>query len=155
MEPGEPDIMERPPRDPERGLINKFFLLQIGLSDLVIGISAFLVFMYFNGTDVSDTYAQTATFSMMALGQLTHIFNVRHDNRFGLDKSIFENKALIGALIISVGLLLLAVYVPFMQNVMGTEGITLTAWGILFAVAAIVTLINHVIKKVVHRLAGE
>ena len=79
---------------------------------------------------------------------MTHIFNVRHDNRFGLDKSIFENKALIGALIISVGLLLLAVYVPFMQNVMGTEGITLTAWGILFAVAAIVTLINHIIKKI-------
>ena len=155
VEPGEPDIMERPPRDPKSGLINKFFLLQIGLSGIVIGISAFLVFMYFNGTDVSDTYAQTATFSMMALGQLTHIFNVRHDNRFGLDKSIFENKALIGALIISVGLLLLAVYVPFIQNVMGTEGITLTAWGILFAVAAIVTLINHIIKKVVHRFAGE
>ncbi len=57
---------------------------------------------------------------------MAHIFNVRHDNYFGLDKSILENKALIGALVISVGLLLLAVYVPFMQNAMGTEGITLT-----------------------------
>ncbi len=155
VEPGEPDIMERPPRDPERGLINKLFIFQVGLSGIVIGISAFLVFLYFNGADVSDTYAQTATFSMMALGQLTHIFNVRHDNQFGLDKSLLDNKPLIGALIAAFGLLLLAVYVPFMQNIMVTEALSLTTWGILFGVSLVVMLINHLIKKIVHRFAGE
>lgn len=155
FEPGEEDIMEREPRDPERGLINRSFLLRIGLSGLVIGISAFLVFMYFNGTDVSDTYAQTATFSSMALGQIFHIFNVRHPKAFGFDKSLLDNKPLIGALFASVALLLVAVYVPFMQNVMGTEGLQLTTWGILVGVAAVATVVNTLIKKLIIRFANE
>lgn len=154
FEPGEEDIMEREPRDPERGLINKPFLLQIGLSGLVIGISAFLVFLYFNGMDVSDTYVQTATFSSMALGQLFHVFNVRHPKTFGLDKTILENKALIGALLVSIVLLLIAVYVPFMQNVLGTEGLQLTTWGILIGVAAVATVINFLVKKMIQRFAN-
>lgn len=152
FEPGEADIMERKPRDPERGLINKYFLLQIGLSGLVIGISAFLMFGYFNGTDVSEAYAQTATFSAMALGQIMHIFNVRHPKGFGLDKTLLENKALIAALIASIGLLLVAVYVPFMQNVMGTENLSLMTWGILFVTAAIATGINHGVKKLIQHV---
>lgn len=155
FEPGEEDIMEREPRDPERGLINRSFLLRIGLSGLVIGLSAFFVFMYFNGADVSDTYAQTATFSSMALGQIFHIFNVRHPEAFGLDKSLLDNKPLIGALFASIALLLVAVYVPFMQNVMGTEGLRLETWGILVAAAAVATLINYVIKKLILRFSNQ
>lgn len=64
--------------------------------------------------DVSEAYAQTATFSFMALGQLAHVFNVRHPKMFGLDKSLFENKALVASLIAALGLLLIAVYIPFM-----------------------------------------
>ncbi len=155
FEPGEPDIMKRPPRDSGGGLINKFFLFQVGLSGIMIGIASFLVFRFFYEAGVSATYTQTATFSMMALGQLTHVFNVRHGNRFGLDKSILDNKPLIGALLASLALLLLAVYVPFMQNVMDTEALSLTTWGILFGAAAVVTLVNHFIKKAVHRFADE
>lgn len=152
FEPGEEDIMERRPRDSERTLINKYFLLQIGLSGLMIGISAFLIFGYFNGSDVSDAYAQTATFSAMALGQVTHIFNVRHPKGFGLDKSILKNKALIAALFASFALLLVAVYVPFMQNIMGTEALNLMTWGILAGTVAVVTGINHGIKKLIQYL---
>ena len=153
FEPGEKDIMERPPRDSERGLINKPFLLQIGLSGLVIGVSAFLMFIFFNGMDVSEAYAQTATFSFMALGQLAHVFNVRHPKMFGLDKSLFENKALVASLIAALGLLLIAVYIPFMQNVMGTEGLQLVTWGILLASVAGVTLINYFVKKLIQNVA--
>ena len=152
FEPGESDIMERNPRDPESGLINPYFLLRIGLSGLLIGISAFLIFLFFNGTDVSEMYAQTATFSAMALGQIMHIFNVRHPKSFGLDKSILKNKALIAALVASIGLLLVAVYVPFMQNVMGTENLSLLTWGILFGVSAIVTGLNHFVKHLIIKI---
>lgn len=153
FEPSEPDIMNRPPRDPESGLINKPFLLQVGISGIIIGISAFLVFQYYNGLDVSDTYAQTATFAAMALGQLTHVFNVRHPKKFGLDKSILENKPLIGALFGSIAFLLIAIYVPFMQNVMGTEGLDIATWGVLLGAAAVTTLINFGIKKLVNKVA--
>ena len=152
FEPGESDIMERNPRDPESGLINPYFLLRIGLSGLLIGISAFLIFLFFNGTDVSEMYAQTATFSAMALGQIMHIFNVRHPKSFGLDKSILKNKALIAALVASLGLLLVAVYVPFMQNIMGTENLSLLTWGILFGVSAIVTGLNHFVKHLILKI---
>ena len=151
FEPGEKDIMKRPPRDLESGLINKFFLIQIGLSGFFIGLSAFIVFLYFNGSDFSNTYVQTATFSTMALGQITHVFNVRHPKTFGLDKSLMNNKPLIGAIVVSLGLLGIAVYLPFMQNIIGTEGLQLSTWGILIGIAALVTILNHFVKKLIQR----
>ena len=155
FEPGEKDIMKRPPRNPESGLINKFFLMQIGLSGLMIGASAFAVFLYFNASDVSATYAQTAAFSAMALGQITHVLNVRHPKTFGLDKSILNNKPLLGAILASTGLLMIAVYVPFMKNIIGTEGLKLSSWGILVGTATAVTIINHFVKKVIQGLTKE
>lgn len=146
-EEAEDDVMSHPPRNPENGLVNRKFLSRIITSGIFIGLGAFgIFFAFYNFSDFSLEYAQTVTFSYMAIAQLMHIFNVRKFKSFGLDKSFFKNKLLVGAMALGVVLQLIAVYTPFMNNVLGTEPLTLMSWGIIFGAAAVATFIVHWFK---------
>ncbi|MFJ8451165.1 cation-translocating P-type ATPase [Aerococcus viridans] len=147
-EKAEANVMEHPPRNPESGLVNKTFLSRIIISGVIIGSGAFGVFYLFHNIfGVSLTYAQTATFTYMAIAQLFHILNVRRLSGFGLDKTFFQNKLLLAAMAFSVVLQLLVVYVPFLNNVFGTEPLTLTTWGIILAIVLVITGLVYVVKK--------
>ncbi len=147
FEPAEDEIMQRQPRSKEDSLVNKRFLGRIILSGVVIGLVAFGFFTYLMHTNHELQYAQTATFTFMAVAQLMHIFNVRKSNGFGLDKSFLKNKVLVGAMLLSVGLQLSAVYVPVMNQILGTMPIQAGTWGIIFLAAAISTLVVMGLKK--------
>ncbi|MCT1797299.1 HAD-IC family P-type ATPase [Aerococcus viridans] len=147
-EKAESNVMEHPPRNPESGLVNKTFLSRIIISGVIIGLGAFGVFYLFHNIfGMSLTYAQTATFTYMAIAQLFHILNVRRLSGFGLDKTFFQNKLLLAAMAFSVVLQLLVVYVPFLNNVFGTEPLTLATWGIILAIVLVVTIIVYLVKK--------
>lgn len=147
-EEAEADVMKQLPRDPENGLVNKAFLSRIITSGIIIGLGAFGIFYYFHQmTDVSLEYAQTVTFTYMAVAQLMHVFNVRKLHTFGFDKSFFKNKLLVGAMGLSVVLQLMVIYVPFFNIVFKTEALDLSTWGIIAATAILVTLIVYLIKR--------
>lgn len=147
-EKAESNVMEHPPRDPASSLVNKTFLSRIIISGVIIGLGAFGVFFLFNNIfETGLVYAQTATFTYMAVAQLFHILNVRRLNGFGLDKTFFQNKLLLAAIAFSVVLQLMVVYVPFLNNVFGTEPLTLTTWGIILAIVLVITGLVYVVKK--------
>ncbi|WP_313552299.1 HAD-IC family P-type ATPase [Aerococcus sp.] len=147
-EKAEDNVMEHPPRNPESGLVNKTFLSRIIISGVIIGLGAFGVFYLFHNIfGMSLTYAQTATFTYMAIAQLFHILNVRRLSGFGLDKTFFQNKLLLAAMAFSVVLQLLVVYVPFLNNIFGTEPLTLTTWGIILAIVLVITGLVYLVKK--------
>ena len=147
FEPAEEDLMKRQPRSKEDSLVNKRFLGRIILSGVVIGLTAFAFFSFLIQTSHELAYAQTATFTFMAVAQLMHIFNVRKQSGFGLDTSLFKNKPLIGALLLSIGLQLSAVYVPFMNELLGTSPLEAGTWGIIFVAASLSTLVVMGLKK--------
>lgn len=156
FEPAEGDVMSEPPRDPSSGLVNKAFLGRITLSGVIIGFAAFLVFnVFYHYSGESLAYAQTATFTFMALAQLMHIFNVRHEKSFGLDKTLFHNKFLIGAMVFSIVLQVMVVYTPWLNRVFGTEGLNLTAWGIVLGGAIAATLIVHFAKRLMLKWSND
>lgn len=147
FEPAEDDIMKRQPRSRSDSLVNKKFLGRIILSGIVIGIVAFGFFNILLHTNHTLEYAQTATFTFMAVAQLMHIFNVRKNSGFGLDKSFFRNKILIFAILTSIGLQLIAVYVPFMNDLLGTTPIQASTWLVILTTAIVVTFVVKGLKK--------
>ena len=150
FEPAEANLMERNPRSRSESLVNKRFLGRIILSGSVIGLTAFGLFTVLMANNYQLIYAQTATFTFMAIAQLMHIFNVRKQNSFGFDKSLFKNRALVFALLLSVVLQMLAVYLPFMNAVLGTAPIGLITWVAIFVAAAISTIVVMLLKKVIN-----
>lgn len=147
-EPAEENVMERGPRSKKDSLVNRHFLTRIIFSGVIIGISAFVVFRILLNGDQSGEYVQTAVFTFMAIAQLMHIFNVRKTNSFGFDRSFFQNKALVGAIVLSVALQLAAVYLPFMNDLLGTAPLQLGTWAIILIAAVLSTLVVGLFNKI-------
>ncbi|MCF1684174.1 HAD-IC family P-type ATPase [Tetragenococcus halophilus] len=148
FEPAEDNVMARGPRSKKDSLVNRHFLTRIVFSGVIIGLSAFILFWVLLNGDQSGEYLQTAVFTFMAVAQLMHIFNVRKTNSFGLDRSFFQNKALIGSITLSIALQLVAVYVPFMNDLLGTEPLRLVTWLGILGAAIISTVIVGLFNKI-------
>jgi len=156
FEPAEGDVMKKAPRDKDSGLVNRSFLTLIIVSGIVLGLSSFAIFWFeFSYLGNALEYAQTSTFAFMAVAQLMHIFNVRKRAKFGLDKSLFDNKILIGALVLSVVLLLVAVYVPFMNTILGTVPLNGIDWLYIVVLGAVATTVVHLLKKLSQKMENE
>lgn len=149
FEPAENDVMKKEPRDPENGLVNRSFLSRIIISGIILGISSFLMFyLEFSILGKDETYAQTVTFAFMAIAQLMHLLNVRKSNSFGLDKTLLDNKVMLGGVLASLILLAAAIYLPFMNNIMGTVPIQAMDWLYITGIAALATLVVYLVKRV-------
>lgn len=151
FESSEDDIMALPPRDSKGGLVSRQFLSQIITSGIIIAVSSFIIFRIAYVREASLEYAQTATFTFMALAQLFHVFNVRKEKGFGLDKSLLKNNLLIVALLISFFLQLSVVYVPVMNIIFGTQPLTAGTWfyiliGVIVT-TALVFVMNNIMKR--------
>ncbi|MFU2163969.1 cation-translocating P-type ATPase [Streptococcus pluranimalium] len=151
-ETAEDDVMSRPPRDANSGLVNAKFLSTIISSGIMIGLSAFGLFYYLHVLSKQDlAYAQTATFTFMTVAQLGHIFNVRRQKGFGLDKTLFKNKLLVIAIAFSLLMQMLAVYLPFFNNVLGTSPLSLNTLLLIMVVSMIITGLVYVISRIIRQ----
>jgi P-type Ca2+ transporter type 2C len=140
-EPAETDIMKRRPRNPEQAIVTRSFLFRVLGNGGLIGLGSLMVFIFGLRIGYSEVAVRTMAFSTMAFGQLFHIFNVREKNSFGLNKTVFKNFYLIVALLISLALQLVAVYLPFLNNVMGTTPLDFYKWIIIIAGSLLPTLL--------------
>ncbi len=147
FEPAEQNTMNQPPRGKGEGLIARRFLVKILTGGAIIGLCSFGVFFVELSRGVSLEQAQTATFTMMAVAQLLHTFNVRREKTFGVDSTLMQNKVLILSLLVSVSLQLMVVYVPFFNGVMHTAPLGGIAWLVIMTAALLSTAVVHGVKK--------
>jgi len=132
-EPGEPGVMKRKPRDPQKAIVTRSFLFKVLGNGALIGMGALSVFIISLWLGMDETIARTISFSTMAFGQLLHIFNVREKESFGFDKNLLKNPFLLFSLAISGVLQLLVIYVPFFNRVMGTAPLNAGHWVFILA----------------------
>ena len=135
----------------EKAIVTRRFLFKVLGNGTLIGLGAIFVFIYGLDNGYSIDAARTMAFSTMAFGQLLHIFNVRSKNSFGLKKSMFKNPYLIGALLISFGLQILVVYLPFLNDVMGTVALDTYKWLIIIIGSIIPTVIIQLSRIVLQK----
>jgi Ca2+-transporting ATPase len=135
LEPSAPNVMKDKPRDPEERLLNApFAWLIIWQGFLLAGVTlaAFSVGMSWYGrTGEGLRHAVTISFMTLALAQTFHAFNARSQKDSMLNRHLFTNGWLWGAIIACVLLQLAAVYVPFLQLVLRTVPLTLADWGLV------------------------
>ena len=154
MEKGEPDTMERPPRDSGEGIFARGLGVDVvyqGVLVTVITIISYLIGNYFeNGAffpvlgGVSD-HGMTMAFLTMSMCEIFHSFNVRSQR-----KSIFSlkshNKVLWGSMVLSLLLTTLVLEVPFLANAFGFTPIGLTEYLIALAMGLLVIPVVEIVK---------
>ena len=125
VDPADPDVMRRKPIDANEGIISKSFLSRILLQGAMIGglsLTAFLI-----GMQTSVATGQTMTFAVLALAQITHVFNVR-SKRHSAFRNMFKNKMLLGALAIVLFLMIIVLEVPQLHDIFHLASLTQTQW---------------------------
>ena len=140
VDPGSPDVMNRPPRDPSLPIANRgsigFWLLYAG----TLFLGAFLPLVA--GPDEPSTAhasaAQTMTFVVMGLGTVFNALTNRRDPVSGLDAPILRAAAIA---VFPVGLIALATELPRLQSSLMTTSLTGAQWGAAIGLALLLPIV--------------
>ena len=135
LEPSAPDVMKRPPRDPQESLLTlRFVGLIVWQGLLLTGVTlfAFAVGMHWHGTEGEGLrQATTMAFMTLALAQVFHAFNARSQRRSAFTDLLFTNGWLWAATGICLVLQGAAIYLPLLQRVLHTVPPTISDWGVI------------------------
>jgi len=154
VDPPEEGLMQRPPRNPRTGIFSRAVVLLMlagGIWSAVVNLSLF-VWALNSGRGIAE--AMTMTFVSLVLIQFFKAYNFRSD-RLSVLRQPFANKWLNLAIIWELIMLVLILYVPFLEQVFGTVALSLTDWVIIIAAAFTVSPVLELTKWLERRWFSE
>lgn len=145
LEKAEKDIMKQKPRKASESV----FANGIGVGILYQGAleAALTLFAYYYGhTHYSEAVAVTMAFATLGLIQLTHVFNVRSTTKSLFTIGVFSNKYLNGAVLFSAILVLIVIFVPFMNDLFDVVPLNGEQWLVVVLSAFSIIPIVEIVK---------
>lgn len=149
---GDKLMMKRPPRKGTEAVLTQHHWTLIVLYGLLIAaatLGAFAIALLVWQLD--DTQAVTISFMTLAFARLWHIFNMRSAGSGVFRNEVVRNPYVWGALVICTFILLAAVYLPGLSGVLGTTGLSLRAWGLVFGASLIPLIVGQIGKLILER----
>jgi potassium/sodium efflux P-type ATPase len=168
-EPPEPGIMDKPPRDLRQHVITPSILLRaypwLGMIQSLAAMSAFY-FMYwtsgYNGqwTNLPDSgalyrAATTMTLAAVVATQIGNVFAQRTERTSVFRIGLFSNRLVWVGIAVEVTLIVLIVYVPFLQGIFGTAAFPSGNWLFLLAWTPALLLADELRKALLRRQEGR
>jgi len=152
VDPADPDVMERKPRQKGEGVITVRMWRGILLVGAVIAAGTLFILdaslpggFIEGGGDIR--YAQTMAFTTLVFFSLFTVFNSRSDERSAF-VGLFANKWLWGAVMLSLVLQMAVIYVPFLRHAFSTEALAPMDWLKCAAVGSAVLWIRELVKLI-------
>jgi Ca2+-transporting ATPase len=133
-EPAEKDIMKRPPRPPKENLFAGGLAVRIVLTGILLTIAAIFVQWWAIERLYDVRTQQTMVFTTLCFVQLGNALSVRSVYSSLFSSRIFANKELWGAIVLTVILQMLIVYVPFLQSIFKTTALAWNAMAVILTV---------------------
>mgnify|MGYP000032390330 CR=1 FL=1 len=145
VDPPEPDLMRRKPRDPRTGIFTRPVVTLMTVGGLWSALVNLGLFAWALGSGRSLTEAMTMTFVSLVLIQFFKAYNFRSD-RHSVLKRPWANQWLNLAIVWELVLLVLIVYVPFLHEPFGTFSLTLGDWVIVVLLSVTVSPVLELAK---------
>jgi Ca2+-transporting ATPase len=135
-EPSETNIMKRPPRNPKKNIFSNgmaFHILWVGflMGCVTIGMQAYAIYN-------TNTHWQTMAFTVLCFSQLGHVMVIRSGRESIFKIGFFSNKPMVGALLITIALQFMVIYMPFFNEIFKTQPLSLNELGLTLAASSIV-----------------
>ena len=129
MEKGDRDIMKQPPRPPKEPVINRDMAIGIGVIAIVDAVAILLAFhLGLQRYPGNLAAAQTIAFVTLCTSELFRAFTARSEYNSIFAIGVFSNRWMVWAVAASFLLVLLVVYVPFLNPFFDTVPLTLDDW---------------------------
>ncbi len=151
LEPRVGDELSFPPRDPRVGLIYPGMVKRIAVLASMLGIGAFLVFLWtLRHFELHE--ARTMAFCTIVVFEWLVAFNARSDEHTIFHLGLFKNPWLFGAILIGVALQMMVIYIPFMHRFFDTVPLEGFEWGIALLPGISIFIIETLRKLFVPKL---
>ncbi len=146
VEPPEPGIMERAPRQPNESVFSRGLTGQIvgrGFQISLCTLLAFLVAVHIGGGDLF--FARTMAFTTLVMLQLVYVFECRSEAMAQV--KIGGNLYLVGAVLVSILLQLSVLYIPALRTVFQTVPLVWSHWGVVLAIVFLPTMVQRTFSQ--------
>jgi len=128
FEPGEKDVVERPPRDPKEGIMTRLFIERTIIVALLISAGVVYEFIHALNEGVSLEKARTIAVTTMVFFQFFQAWNSRSETHSLFTMNPLGNPFLFFSTIAAFIAHLTAIYVPGMQWIFRMEPISAWDW---------------------------
>ena len=151
VEPGEPGIMEKPPRPVREPIINRQMWGRIVIQSLADAAATLTV--YLTGLSLFPEQARTMAFATITFAELVRSFTSRSEYHLVFKIGVFSNRAMIYAVLSSSVLLLLVIYVPILQPIFNTVPLGPAHWRYVLPLMLFPALVAELSKIILGRRA--
>ncbi|HSV84959.1 MAG TPA: cation-translocating P-type ATPase [Levilinea sp.] len=126
-EPAERTIMQRPPYPPKGNIFGRGIARDILWIGLLMGLVSLGVgYLYYQmDPSASPAVRQTITFTTLTLAQMGNALATRSDRDTLWQIGLFSNKAMLGAVLLTLVLQMAVIYVPFLHRAFSTTPLSL------------------------------
>ena len=150
VDPPEHDLMSRPPRNPRTGIFTRpvvVLMLTGGLWSIIINLALFF-WLLRSGRSLPEAMAMI--FVSLVMIEFFKAYNFRSDRGSALQRP-FANGWLNIAILSELALLVLIVYAPFFQSLLGTFSMGVEDWALIVAPALTITPVLEAPKWLARR----
>jgi Ca2+-transporting ATPase len=145
VDPPEENIMSRKPRNPKGGFMTRGMVWRVIYQGIMIGLiplAAYLLGVHDGGVILGQTMA----FSTLVFAQLAHVRNLHSNTKSSFSINPLLNKPLIGAILVSAGLMLLVLLVPSFREAFKLTKMDPEHWRIVILMSLIPILVVDIFK---------
>lgn len=146
FEAKEPDLMQRPPRDPKMPIMTGDLIARTITMGILLALGVFGLFFYERNSGLSIEEARTAVVGVIVIGELFYLFNCRSFSRSPFGLGFFSNRWLILGVLIMLGLQMFFTYAPAMNRFFHSAPIALGAWVRIFLIGLSIFIIFEIEK---------
>ncbi len=154
QEKGEPGVMQRSPFKPTESIFSRGVGSQIvwigslmGLVSLVVGYFAWL-------NDPSGPW-QTMVFTTLVLSQMGNALAIRSNKLSLFSIGLFSNRLMVNAVLGTLALQLLLIYLPPLQSIFKTEALSLTELAVCLLSSIVVFAVFETYKWFIRHREGK
>ena len=148
FEPAEKGIIDRPPRDPQEGIMSRLLVERTVLVGLVITTGVILTFMFALKNGASLEHARTTAVTTMVFFQFFQAWNCRSETESIFRINPMSNPILFYSMIAAFFAQLAFLYAPPLQWIFRTVPLTGFEWAKVLAVSSTVLIVVELDKWV-------
>lgn len=144
VDPPDQDIMTQRPREKDESIFARGLKEKIIIRGCLIGVCTVFAFLCGKYYGMNLQTCRTLALCTLIMSQLFHVFECRSENHSIFQMKLFTNLYLFGAVLVSVTMLLLIIYIPFLQGVFHTVPLNIAQWCIVIFFSGFIAFINSV-----------
>lgn len=149
-EPAEKDVMKSPPRPPKESLFAGRMIPKIIATGIIMALCAIYLQFWAANQGYDENEQQTMVFTLLCFIQLGNSFSVRSVN-FPIYSALFSNVRMWLALILTVALQLIIIYVPSFNDILNVSPLDWRSMSIILLITAVGVIAIELVKLLTKR----